>query len=294
MLVNMLQTAGPPPFEFTPEALNTSAQYYGQLAIDNIIGFAPKLLAAVLVLWIGLWFAGKVHRGVSGRIKASGKLDDTLGNFFATMLRYAIMAGVLLLAVSILGVQVSSIVVILSAMTLAIGLALQGSMSNVAAGLLLIIMRPYKVGDYVEIVGEEGTVEDMSIFVTTLRTLDNIQVILSNSEVRSSTIKNYSSLGLRRCDIDFGIDYGDDIGKAINIIKQTAGAHPDVKTSHAEPWAKVSCLNDSSVDIQMRVWCRPEHYWDVRFDLLRSVKEAFDAGGISIPYPHVVDIEKPA
>jgi len=294
MLVNILQNAGPPPFEFTPEALNTSAQYYGQLAVNNAISFAPKLLAAVLVLWIGMWFAGKVYRLVSGQIAKSGKLDDTLGNFFATTLRYIVMAGVLLLAVSILGVQVSSIFVILSAMTLAIGLALQGSMSNVAAGLLLIIMRPYKVGDYVEIVGEEGTVEDMSIFVTTLRTLDNIQVILSNNEVRNSTIRNYSSLGLRRCDIDFGIDYGDDIGKAINIIKTTAAAHPNVDANHAEPWAKVSCLNDSSVDIQMRVWCAPEHYWDVRFDLLRSVKEAFDVGGISIPYPHVVEIEKPA
>lgn len=294
MQVNMLQSAGPPPFEFTSEALNASAHYYAQLAIDNLIGFAPKLLAAALVLWIGMWFAGKVHRTVSGQIAKSGKLDDTLGNFFAAALRYTVMALVLLLAVSILGVQVSSIFVILSAMTLAIGLALQGSMSNVAAGLLLIIMRPYRVGDYVEIVGEEGTVEEMSIFVTTLRTLDNIQVILSNNEVRSSTIRNYSSLGLRRCDIDFGIDYGDDIGKAIGIIKQTAAAHPDVNTSHAPPWAKVSCLNDSSVDIQMRVWCAPEDYWDLRFDLLRSVKEAFDAGGISIPYPHVVEIEKPA
>ena len=294
MQFNMLQSAGPPPFEFTAEALNKSAEYYGQLALDSAISFAPKLLAAILVLWIGSWFAKKIYALVSGQIAKSGKLDDTIGTFFATSLRYIIMAGVLLLAVSILGVQVSSIFVILSAMTLAIGLALQGSMSNVAAGLLLIIMRPYKVGDYVEIVGEEGTVEDMSIFVTTLRTLDNIQIILSNNEVRSSTIRNYSSLGLRRCDIDFGIDYGDDIGKAISIITATAAAHPNVATDHAEPWAKVACLNDSSVDIQMRVWCTPEDYWDVRFDLLRSVKEAFDAGGITIPYPHVVEIEKPA
>lgn len=292
MLFNMLQETTPPPFELTPEGLNATALHYGQVAVDSLIGFAPKLLAALLVLWVGSWFARKVHRLVTGQIAKSGKIDDTLGGFFANAMRYLIMAGVVLLAVAILGVQVSSIFVIFSAMTLAIGLALQGSMSNVAAGLLLIIMRPYKVGDYVELAGEEGTVEDISIFVTVLRTLDNIQIILSNGEVRSSTIRNFSSLGLRRCDIDFGIDYGDDIGKAIQIIKQTAAAHPDVSTERGDPWAKVSCLNDSSVDIQMRVWCTPDDYWDVRFDLLRSVKEAFDAGGISIPYPHVVEIEK--
>jgi len=292
MLFNMLAETTPPPFELTPEGLNATALYYGQVALDSAINFAPKLLAAGLVLWIGSWLARKVYKLASTQIEKSGKIDDTLGNFFATGLRYLIMAGVLLLAVSILGVQVSSIFVILSAMTLAIGLALQGSMSNVAAGLLLIIMRPYKVGDYVELAGEEGHVEDMSIFVTVLKTMDNIQVILSNNEVRSATIRNYSSLGLRRCDIDFGIDYGDDIAKAITIIKKTAAAHPLVSTDKGDPWAKVSCLNDSSVDIQMRVWCDPEQYWDVRFDLLRSVKEAFDAGGISIPYPHVVEIEK--
>ena len=208
------------------------------------------------------------------------------------MVRYAMMAAVLLTAVSILGVNVASIFVVFSAMTLAIGLALQGSMSNVAAGLVLIILRPYKVGDYVELVDDEGTVEDVNIFTTTLRTLDNIKVILSNGEVRSNTIRNFTTLGIRRVDIDFGIDYGDDVTKAIAIITDTASKHPDVNTEKAAPWAKVSCLNDSSVDIQMRVWCHPDHYWDVRFDLLRSVKEAFDAGGITIPYPHVVEIEK--
>ena len=292
MLFNFLVDTPPPPFELTPEGLNATALHYGQAALDSAISFAPKVLAAGLVLWVGSWFARKMYRLVSNQISKSGKIDDTLGNFFATAMRYLIMAGVLLLAVAILGVQVSSIFVIFSAMTLALGLALQGSMSNVAAGLLLIIMRPYKIGDYVELAGEEGTVEDISIFVTTLRTLDNIQIILSNGEVRSSAIRNLSSLGLRRCDIDFGIDYGDDIGEAISIIKQTAAKHPDVSTENGEPWAKVACLNDSSVDIQMRVWCKPEHYWDVRFDLLRSVKEAFDAGGITIPYPHVVEIDK--
>jgi len=267
--------AGPPPFDLSPEGLSETATYYGQQVLDATITFAPKLVMAGLK-----------------RTTDSGKIDTTLGNFFASIVRYAILGAIILTAVSILGVDVASIFVVFSAMTLAVGLALQGSMSNVAAGLVLIILRPYKVGDYVELVGDEGTVEDINIFTTTLRTLDNIKIILSNGDVRSNTIRNFTSLGIRRVDVDFGIDYGDDVAKAIGIITETASKHPNVDTKHAEPWAKVSCLNDSSVDIQMRVWCHPDHYWDVRFDLLRSVKEAFDAGGITIPYPHVVEITK--
>jgi len=192
----------------------------------------------------------------------------------------------------VLGVKLASIFVILSSLVLAIGLALQGSMSNVAAGLLLLLTRPYTIGDYVELAGDEGTVEDLNIFTTTLRTLDNVKVIISNGAVRGGTIRNFTSTGRRRVDVDFGIDYDDDINQAIDIIKTTAGQHNRVLKDPDEPWAKVSCLNDSSVDIQMRVWCKPEDYWDVRFDLIKSVKEAFDAGGISIPYPHCVEIEK--
>jgi len=281
-----------PALEFTPEGLTAFATHYSQLALESIITFAPKLVLAGMVLWIGSGIASRIYRWTLKRTTESSKVDSTLGNFFASIVRYLILGAIILTAVSIIGVNVASIFVVFSAMTLAIGLALQGSMSNVAAGLVLIILRPYKVGDYVELVGDEGTVEDVNIFTTTLRTLDNIKIILSNGDVRSNTIRNLTALGSRRVDIDFGIDYGDDVAKAIGIITDTASKHPNVDTAKAEPWAKVSCLNDSSVDIQMRVWCHPDHYWDVRFDLLRSVKEAFDAGGITIPYPHCVEIEK--
>ena len=117
-------------------------------------------------------------------------------------------------------------------------------------------------------------------------------VVLLAGEVRANTIKNYTTLGLRRCDVDFGIDYDDDMDKAMKIILDTAAKHENVLSKPDGPWARVSNLGDSSVDIQMRVWCHPDHYWDVRFDLIKSVKEAFDKGGISIPYPHVVEIEK--
>ncbi|MEM9669603.1 MAG: mechanosensitive ion channel family protein [Pseudomonadota bacterium] len=283
---------GPPPFDLTSEGLTETANYYGQVAIDTSITFAPRLIAAGLVLWIGSWIAGRVYRSVRKRTDKIKSIDTTLGAFISNAVRYAIIGAVFLFAVSILGVEIASIFVVFSAMTLAIGLALQGSMSNVAAGFLLIILRPYKIGDYVELNGEEGHVEDLNIFQTTLRTLDNIKVILTNNDVRAATIRNYSSLGIRRCDIDFGIDYGDDIGVAMQIIEREAAAHKLVLDGEYKPWTRVSCLNDSSVDIQLRVWCESEDYWDVRFDLLRAVKEGFDAGGISIPFPHVVEIEK--
>lgn len=260
--------------------------------LDFLANYGWKIIVAVLILIIGSTIAGIIKRVIGRRIDKSSRIDQTLGNFFKSMLGYALTIVVWLAALSVLGVKLASIFVILSSLVLAIGLALQGSMSNVAAGLLILLTRPYKIGDYVEVAGDEGVVEDLNIFATTLRTLDNVKVIVSNGAVRGGTIRNFTSLGLRRVDVDFGIDYGDDIDKAINIITNTASQHPNVLTSPDAPWAKVSLLNGSSVDIQMRVWCHPDHYWDVRFDLIKSVKEAFDAGGISIPYPHVVEIEK--
>ena len=267
-------------------------QHYGNIAVEKSVFFVPKIIIAFVILWIGSSIAKRVYRGLLNRSAASETVDTTLGSFAATMSKYAILIATFLAAIAVVGVPVAKVFVILSAATLAIGLALQGSMANVAAGLLLVLFRPYKIGDYIEAAGEEGVVEDLNIFTTTLITLDNIKVILSNSEVRGNTIKNLTSLGVRRVDVDFGIDYDDDMDKAIKIVKDTAAKHKDVLSEPDGPWAKVSYLNDSSVDIQMRVWCKAEHYWDVRFDLIKDVKEAFDKGNISIPYPHCVEIEK--
>lgn len=268
------------------------AQHYGNMAIEKSVFFLPKILAGLVVLWIGFWIAKKVYNGLTKFFAKSDTVQPMIGNLAAKAAKYAILVATFLAAISMVGVDVAKIFVLLSAATLAIGLALEGSMANVAAGLLLIVFRPYKIGDYVEVAGEEGIVEDLNIFTTTLRTLDNIKVILANNEVRSNTIKNLSSLGIRRVDVDFGIDYDDDMDKAIKIIKDTAAKHGQVLSKPEGPWAKVANLNDSSVDIQMRVWCDTANYWDVRFDLIKDIKEAFDKGGISIPYPHCVEIEK--
>ena len=281
--------AGAPPLMADPAGF---AQFYANLVLEKLIFFVPKLLIALIILWIGTTIAAKVYRALINTMTKSDKVDTTLGNFASAAAKYAVLTVTFLLAIALVGIPVAKVFVILSAATLAIGLALQGSMANVAAGFLLILFRPYKIGDYVELAGEEGVVEDLNIFTTTLRTLDNIKVILSNGEVRGSTIKNFTSLGVRRVDVDFGIDYDDDMDTAIELIKQTAAQHKDVLSEPEGPWAKVSYLNSSSVDVQMRVWCKSDDYWDVRFDLIKDVKEAFDRGGISIPYPHAVEIIK--
>jgi len=267
-------------------------QHYGNIAVEKSIFFVPKILIALIILWIGSNIAKRIYRALVKKTTASKAVDTTLGNLAASAAKYAVLTATFLAAIAVVGIPVAKVFVILSAATLAIGLALQGSMANVAAGLLLVLFRPYKIDDYVEIAGEEGVVQDLNIFTTTLITLDNIKVIVSNSEVRSNTIKNFSSQGVRRVDVDFGIDYDDDMDKAIKIVRDTASKDERVLSEPDGPWAKVSYLNESSVDVQMRVWCKVEDYWDVRFDLIKGVKEAFDKGGISIPYPHCVEIEK--
>ncbi len=271
----------------------TATQYwdkYSDLALGNVITFAPKLIGALFILWLGTAIAGRLQRRILNHTEKSPRMDTTLGNFLASIIKYAIIFAAFLGAASLVGIEIAAIFTVFAAMTLAIGLALQGTMGNVAAGILLMVFRPYRVGDYVEADGVEGHVDEINVFTSTLRTLDNVKLILSNGGAWRSTIKNYSSLGVRRLDMVFGIDYGDDMDKAIKIIKDTSAKHADVMTKPAAPWAKVENLGESSVDIQLRVWCKPEHYWDTKFDLTKSIKEAFDKNGITIPYPHQVEI----
>ena len=200
--------------------------------------------------------------------------------------------GVVIIAVlQLFGFEATSLVAVLGATTLAIGLALQGTLSHVAAGVMLVLFRPYKLYEYVSIGGESGTVEDINLFFTQLVTPQNIQVIVPNGDAWGSTITNYSRKETRRLDITFGIDYDDDIDKAMTIILDVVKADERAK-SEPEPWVRVTTLNDSSVDLQLRVWCNTGDYWEVNFSLLKKVKEAFDAGGITIPYPHQVEIHK--
>ncbi|MEP0521507.1 MAG: mechanosensitive ion channel domain-containing protein [Hyphomicrobiales bacterium] len=264
-----------------------------QTLIENYTPFLWDVAKAILFLIVGFWVAGLVRRIIRKRVIASERLDDTLGLFFSSIAFYLIMIVVIIAVLQLFGFQATSLVAVLGAATLAIGLALQGTLSHVAAGVMLVIFRPYKLGQFVEIGGEGGTVEEVNLFFTELTTPQNVKIVVPNGDAWGSTIANYSHHSKRRLDVTFGIDYSDDIDKATDIILEEV--RKDGR-GHAEPepWARVVTLNDSSVDIQLRVWCLGSDYWEFKFALLKNVKEAFDAGGISIPYPHQVEIHKEA
>lgn len=258
---------------------------------NNIQPTVLNLIYAILILWIGMKVARWAAKVAKKMAAKAPNVDETLANFLSSIVKYIVTAFVVIAAVTKLGVETASLVAMLGAVTLAIGLALQGTLGNVAAGVMLMLFRPYKIGDYVSVAGEEGVVHDINIFTTVLTTIDNIKVIIANGEAWGSTIQNFTSMGVRRVDVDYGIHYDDDIDKAIKIMKDVSAAHPAVLDKPDGPWAKVVTLNESSVDIQNRVWCKAEDYWDVMFDLNKSIKEAFDKNGITIPYPTSIELD---
>jgi len=266
------------------------AQFWADYG-DAILGFGARAVGALIVLLIGLRVAGWLGRLVRTVSLRQENIDDTLGNFFGSMVRWAVTAAVFIAVLQVFGVPATSFVAILGALTLAIGLSLQGALGNIASGVMIMIFRPYKLGDYIEAAGAAGTVKDINLFQTVLATPDNIQIMVPNSQAIDGVIKNYSGYDTRRVDVTFGIDYGDDIDKAIGIIKSIVDKDDRIMRD-PEPFAKVVNLGDSSVDIATRNWVKASDYWDVRFDLTKQIKEAFDQQGISIPYPHQVEIVK--
>jgi len=248
---------------------------------------------ALLVLIVGWSIAGLVAGMIRRRTLASETIDDTIGNFVASIARWVILLMVAIAVLGLFGIEATSLVAIMGAATLAIGMALQGTLSDLAAGFMLILFRPYKLGQYVDVAGTAGTVKDINLFVTELVTPDNVQIIVPNGQAWGSVITNFSHHATRRCDLVFGIDYGDDIEKAKAIILAAADADGRVLTD-PEPWVRVTNLGDSSVDITARLWCDAADYWELKFGMTQAVKEAFDAQGISIPYPHTVEIKRDA
>lgn len=246
---------------------------------------------ALLVLIVGWIAAGMISRALQRRINATPEIDPTLGNFAASMIRWALIAVVLVAVLGVFGIQATSLVAMMGAATLAIGLALQGTLSDLAAGFMLILFRPYKIGQFVDIGGTSGTVKALNLFVTELATPDNVQIIVPNGQAWGAIITNYSHHATRRVDMVFGIDYGDNVEQAKAIILRIAGNDPRVK-SDPEPWVRVTNLGDSSVDLTTRVWCDAADYWELKFSMTQAVKESFDAEGISIPYPHWVEIRR--
>jgi small conductance mechanosensitive channel len=245
--------------------------------------YGMKVLGAIVIFIVGRWVAKGVVKFVR-RMMNRSDTDTTLVAFVGSLTYVALLAFVIIAALNQLGIQTASFIAVLGAAGLAVGLALQGSLSNFAAGVLMIIFRPFQVGDYIEGAGVAGTVEEIQIFTTQLATPDNKTIIVPNSKITSDNITNYTVKGTRRVDFVFGIGYGDDIDKARGIIEDIVKQDERV-LKEPQPVIVVSELADSSVNLTVRAWTSADDYWNFFFETTEKVKKLFDAQGVSIPFP---------
>jgi small conductance mechanosensitive channel len=246
--------------------------------------YGLSVIGGVIILIIGWIVAGWARRSVNRGLSKIEKMDITLRHFLASLVRYVILVFVVLAVLAQFGVQTASLIAIFGAAGLAVGLALQGTLSNLAAGVMLLLFRPFKVGQYVQAGGHGGTVKAIDLFVTELATPDNVQILIPNGQIWGSPVTNYSFHETRRVDFLVGIDYGDDIDKAFQVLKGVI-AKDSRCLADPEPQIVVGELADSSVNIIVRVWSAGSDYWGVKFDLTKVFKEALDAAGITIPFP---------
>ncbi len=247
------------------------------------VAFGIDLIAAIIILIVGRIAVGFVVRAIRLGMRKNG-IDKTLETFICNLVKWALMIVVIIAAISQLGIQTTSFVAIFGAAGLAVGLALQGSLSNFAAGVLIVLFRPYKAGDWIEAAGIAGSVEQVQILTTVLRTGDNKRVIVPNSQIMNSVITNYSANDTRRIDLVIGVGYDDDLDKTRRVLEEIVAADERVLKDPA-PQIAVSELGASSVDFVVRPWVSTPDYWGTRFDLTETIKKRFDQEGISIPYP---------
>ena len=252
---------------------------------DTILAEMTNVLLALAILIIGYWIAGRIGKLVRGIGSRHQKLDDTLFNFLGSLARYTVLAFVLIAVLNRFGVETTSIVALMGAAGLAVGLALQGAMSNLAAGVMLMIFRPYKVGDFIDAAGNFGNVEEITLFTTVLRTFDHQQIIVPNSKIWGDQIVNHSHHPIRGVEMTFGVSYDSDIDQTRAVIQKVFDDHPHILSDPAADIA-VSTLNDSSVDFITRPFVKGEHWFDVRYSVPELVKKALDEAGIEIPFPH--------
>ncbi len=253
--------------------------------IDSILGFIPTLLLAIIVFVVG-FFLNKIILNIFAKGAEHSKLDQTVNKFLSSVIKIVVTAIVIIVVLSILGIPMTSIITVLGTMGVAVGLALKDSLSNVAGGVILLINRTLKVGDYVDIGAYSGTVDEVSILFTKITTVDNKDVFIPNGTVATSAITNCSMEGNRRVDLVFGISYNNDHKKAISAINSVLKKHPLV-LNEPESFVRLGELGASSINITVRVWTKNADYWTVYFDLLEQVKEKFDEENIVIPYNQV-------
>ncbi|MCJ7615278.1 MAG: mechanosensitive ion channel [Desulfobacterales bacterium] len=248
--------------------------------------YGIKIIGAIIILILGRIAAG-IGRKVVRKVLEKSKTDPAVVSFVGSMIYFLILIFAVLAALAKFGIQTASFVAILGAAGFAIGFALQGSLANFAAGVLILVLRPFKVGNFIDGAGVAGTVKDIQLFTTVLATPDNVKIMVPNGKLFGDTIKNFSGFDTRRVDLVIGIGYTSDIQKAydvmMNLIKEDTRILSDPPTNIA-----VSELADSSVNFVVRPWVKRQDYWGVKFDLTRKIKEAFDENGIEIPFPQQV------
>jgi small conductance mechanosensitive channel len=245
--------------------------------------YGLKVIGALVILVLGR-LAISIINGIVGRVLRRANIDETLSKFIRSLTKIALMTFVVVAALNTLGVATASVIAIIGAAGLAVGFALQGSLANFASGVMLIIFRPFKSGDYIDAGGTSGLVQEISIFNTILKTPDNIKIVIPNGSVTGGNITNYSAEETRRVDLVFGVSYGDDLKKARQILERLVGSDERILKDPA-PVIAVSELADSSVNFVVRPWVKTKDYWSVYWDLTEKVKLTFDAEGISIPFP---------
>lgn len=249
-----------------------------------LIAYGIDVGVAILILIVGWIIAGFIARKVKNYCDKSEKIDNTLSPLFAKTARFIALAAVLIIVLDTFGIEVASLIAILSVAGLAVGLALQGTLSNVASGIMLLSFRPFDTGDFIQAGGVMGVVDEIGVFVTTLHTVDNIFVMVPNSSIWGGEIKNYSRNDIRRVDLVMGIGYGDDIDKAMDVINRVLGKEQRILADPA-PLVAVDNLGDSSVDLIVRPWVNKGDWFMTKLDLTKALKQAFDKEGISIPFP---------
>lgn len=261
-----------------------NSQEYIDTLIELTTIYGMRVIGAIFILIIGWFIAGRVSKYVERMFGRMKRIDPTLSQFFSSIARYAVLAFTIIAVLNQFGVQTASLIAVLGAAGLAIGLALQGTLSHVASGVLLLIFRPFKVGDFIEVSGHMGTVKRLSLFMTELAMVDNVQILIPNGKVWDQAMKNYSANPTRRMEFILGIGYGDDMDKAIKAVQGVLKKEKRLLDDPA-PFVAVNSLGDSSVNLVIRAWAKKEDFWDTKFTIQKQLKEAMDKAGIEIPFP---------
>ena len=276
--------------------ITAAATQYADMLVVLLTDYGLDVVGGIVILILGWTVAGWSRRAVDRGLGRIEQIEATLRNFLASAVRYVILTLTVLAVLSQFGVQTASQITVFGAASLAIGLALQGTLQNVAAGVMLLFFRPFRIGDYVEAGGKAGTVTAIDLFLTEFATPDNVRILVPNAQIWGNPVVNYSHHKTRRLDLTVGVDYGDEIDTAFATIRSVIAADARV---HADPEPLVAAaeLADSSVNLVIRVWCDADVYWPLKFDLMKAIKEALDKAGISIPFPqrvvHVVGAREP-